>query len=255
MWIGIISLFPEMFRAITDYGVTGRAVKNGLLSVNCWSPRDFTYDRHRTVDERPYGGGPGMLMMVQPLREAIHAAKAAAGEGVKVIYLSPQGRKLDQTGVCELAAYQKIILVCGRYEGIDERVIKTEIDEEWSIGDYVLSGGEIPAMTLIDSVSRFIPGVLGRQASAEEDSFVDGLLDCPHYTRPEVLAGMEVPPVLLSGNHADIRRWRLKQSLGRTWLRRPELLENLALTDEQQVLLREFQKEHRLSQQDYEGNA
>jgi len=154
MWIGIVSLFPEMFRAITDYGVTGRAVKNGLLSVACWSPRDFAYDRHRTVDERPYGGGPGMLMMVQPLREAIHTAKAAAGEGVKVIYLSPQGRKLDQQGVCELAAYQKIVLVCGRYEGIDERVIKTEIDEEWSIGDYVLSGGELPAMTLIDSVSR-----------------------------------------------------------------------------------------------------
>lgn len=161
MWIGVISLFPEMFRAITDYGVTGRAVKNGLLSVQCWSPRDFTYDRHRTVDDRPYGGGPGMLMMVQPLREAIHAAKAAAGEGAKVIYLSPQGRKLDQQGVCELAMNQKMILVCGRYEGVDERVIKTEIDEEWSIGDYVLSGGELPAMTLIDSVSRFIPAYWG----------------------------------------------------------------------------------------------
>ncbi|VEA71953.1 tRNA (guanine-N(1)-)-methyltransferase [Serratia rubidaea] len=160
MFIGIVSLFPEMFRAITDYGVTGRAVKNGLLSVQCWSPRDFTYDRHRTVDDRPYGGGPGMLMMVQPLREAIAAAKTAAGEGAKVIYLSPQGRKLDQTGVCELATNQKMILVCGRYEGIDERVIQTEIDEEWSIGDYVLSGGELPAMTLIDSVARFIPGVL-----------------------------------------------------------------------------------------------
>ena len=224
MFIGIVSLFPEMFRAITDYGVTGRAVKNGLLSVQCWSPRDFTYDRHRTVDDRPYGGGPGMLMM-------------------------------DQTGVCELAANQKMILVCGRYEGIDERVIQTEIDEEWSIGDYVLSGGELPAMTLIDSVARFIPGVLGHQASAEEDSFADGLLDCPHYTRPEVLEGMEVPPVLLSGNHAEIRRWRLKQSLGRTWLRRPELLESLALTDEQAVLLAEFQREHQARQQDYEGNV
>nr|WP_247652100.1 tRNA (guanosine(37)-N1)-methyltransferase TrmD [Serratia symbiotica] len=244
-----------MFRAITDYGVTGRAVKSGLLSVQCWSPRDFTYDRHRTVDDRPYGGGPGMLMMVQPLREAIDAAKVAAGEGAKVIYLSPQGRKLDQTGVCELAANQKMILVCGRYEGIDERVIQTEIDEEWSIGDYVLSGGELPAMTLIDSVARFIPGVLGHQASAEEDSFADGLLDCPHYTRPEVLAGMEVPPVLLSGNHVEIRRWRLKQSLGRTWLRRPELLECLALTDEQAVLLAEFQLEHLARQQEYEGNV
>lgn len=157
MWIGVISLFPEMFRAITDYGVTGRAVKNGLLSVQYWSPRDFTYDRHRTVDDRPYGGGPGMLMMVQPLRDAIHAAKTAAGEGARVIYLSPQGRKLDQQGVSQLAAHQKMILVCGRYEGIDERVIQTEIDEEWSIGDYVLSGGELPAMTLIDSVARFIP--------------------------------------------------------------------------------------------------
>lgn len=255
MFIGVVSLFPEMFRAITDYGVTGRAVKSGLLSVQCWSPRDFTYDRHRTVDDRPYGGGPGMLMMVQPLREAIDAAKAAAGEGAEVIYLSPQGRKLDQTGVCELAANQKMILVCGRYEGIDERVIQTEIDEEWSIGDYVLSGGELPAMTLIDSVARFIPGVLGHQASAEKDSFADGLLDCPHYTRPEVLAGMKVPPVLLSGNHVEIRRWRLKQSLGRTWLRRPELLECLALTDKQAVLLAEFQLEHLARQQEYEGNV
>ncbi|QTF07399.1 tRNA (guanosine(37)-N1)-methyltransferase TrmD [Brenneria izadpanahii] len=251
MWIGVISLFPEMFRAITDYGVTGRAVKNGLLSVQYWSPRDFTYDRHRTVDDRPYGGGPGMLMMVQPLRDAIQAAKAAAGEDAKVIYLSPQGRKLDQEGVRQLATNQKMILVCGRYEGIDERVIKTEIDEEWSIGDYVLSGGELPAMTLIDSVSRFIPGVLGHQASAEEDSFAEGLLDCPHFTRPEVLAGMDVPPVLLSGNHAEIRRWRLKQSLGRTWLRRPELLKSLALTDEQAKLLAEFQQEYQSGQQQY----
>ncbi|KAA8996197.1 tRNA (guanosine(37)-N1)-methyltransferase TrmD [Affinibrenneria salicis] len=251
MWIGVISLFPEMFRAITDYGVTGRAVKNGLLSVQYWSPRDFTYDRHRTVDDRPYGGGPGMLMMVQPLKDAIHAAKAAAGEGAKVIYLSPQGRKLDQQGVCQLATNQKLILVCGRYEGIDERVIQTEIDEEWSIGDYVLSGGELPAMTLIDSVSRFIPGVLGHQASAAEDSFADGLLDCPHYTRPEILSGMDVPSVLLSGNHAEIRRWRLKQSLGRTWLRRPELLESLALTDEQTVLLAEFQREYQAEQREY----
>ncbi|MCO4315152.1 tRNA (guanosine(37)-N1)-methyltransferase TrmD [Pectobacterium versatile] len=251
MWIGVISLFPEMFRAITDYGVTGRAVKNGLLNVQYWSPRDFAYDRHRTVDDRPYGGGPGMLMMVQPLRDAIHAAKAAAGEGVKVIYLSPQGRKLDQQGVHQLATNQKMILVCGRYEGIDERVIKTEIDEEWSIGDYVLSGGELPAMTLIDSVARFIPGVLGHQASAEEDSFADGLLDCPHFTRPEILEGMDVPAVLLSGNHAEIRRWRLKQSLGRTWLRRPELLKSLALTDEQTRLLAEFQREYQSEQQEY----
>lgn len=250
MWIGVISLFPEMFRAVVDYGVTGRAVKNGLLNVTCWNPRDFTYDRHRTVDDRPYGGGPGMLMMVQPLRDAIHEAKAAAGDGVRVIYLSPQGRKLDQQGVRQLATHQKLILVCGRYEGIDERVIRTEIDEEWSIGDYVLSGGELPAMVLIDSVSRFIPGVLGHESSAEEDSFADGLLDCPHFTRPEVLEGVEVPPVLLSGNHAEIRRWRLKQSLGRTWLRRPELLKSLALTDEQTALLTEFQREHQSEQRE-----
>lgn len=243
MWIGVISLFPEMFLSITGHGVTGRAVKNGLISVDCWNPRDFTYDRHHTVDDRPYGGGPGMLMMVEPLRKAIHAAKAAAGDA-KVIYLSPQGRKLDQQGVCELAANEKLILVCGRYEGVDERVIQTEIDEEWSVGDYVLSGGELPAMVLIDAVSRFVPGVLGHQASAKEDSFADGLLDHPHYTRPEVLDGMCVPPVLLSGNHAEIDRWRMKQSLGRTWLRRPELLESLALTDEQRMLLAEFQREY-----------
>lgn len=244
MWIGIISLFPEMFRAITEYGVIGRAVKNGLLNIQCWDPRDYTHDRHRTVDDRPYGGGPGMLMMVQPLRDAIHAAKSEIGEDAKVIYLSPQGRKLNQQGVCQLTANKKLILVCGRYEGIDERIIETEIDEEWSIGDYVLSGGELPAMVMIDSISRFIPGVLGHHASAEEDSFMTGLLDCPHYTRPEVLEGMEVPSVLLSGNHAEIERWRRKQSLGRTWLRRPELLTSLALTDEQRMLLSEFQQEY-----------
>ncbi|MGL5358418.1 MAG: tRNA (guanosine(37)-N1)-methyltransferase TrmD, partial [Shewanella sp.] len=218
MWLGVITLFPDMFRAVTDFGVTGRAVKNGLLELHTWNPRDFTHDRHSTVDDRPYGGGPGMLMMVQPLRDAIHAAKAAAGEGAKVIYLSPQGRKLDQQGVTELAKSSRLILVCGRYEGIDERIIQTEVDEEWSVGDYVLSGGELPAMTLIDSVSRLVPGVLGKQASAEQDSFSDGLLDCPHYTRPESLDGLDVPAVLLSGNHEQIRLWRLQQSLGRTFL-------------------------------------
>ncbi|MFQ1049241.1 tRNA (guanosine(37)-N1)-methyltransferase TrmD [Avibacterium paragallinarum] len=250
MWIGLVSLFPEMFKAITEYGVTGRAVKQNLLQVRCWNPRDFTTDKHKTVDDRPYGGGPGMLMMVQPLREAIQAAKTAAGEGVKVIYLSPQGRKLDQCGVTELAKNQKLIFVCGRYEGIDERVIQTEIDEEWSVGDYVLTGGELPAMTLIDAVARFIPGVLGKQASAEEDSFADGLLDCPHYTRPEVLEGMSVPSVLMSGNHAEIRKWRLKQSLLRTWLRRPELLESLALTDEQRKLLVQVKLEQQANKVD-----
>ncbi|CAH8206395.1 tRNA (guanosine(37)-N1)-methyltransferase TrmD [Vibrio aestuarianus] len=243
MWVGVISLFPEMFRSVTDFGVTGQAVKKGLLSIETWSPRDFTHDKHRTVDDRPYGGGPGMLMMVQPLRDAIHAAKQAAPGKTKVIYLSPQGRKLDQQGVEELATNQNLVLICGRYEGIDERVIQSEVDEEWSIGDFVMTGGELPAMTLIDSVSRFVPGVLGDFASAEEDSFANGLLDCPHYTRPEVLDGIEVPAVLKSGNHKDIRRWRLKQSLGRTWHRRPELLENLALTDEQEQLLVEYIKE------------
>ena len=249
MWIGVISLFPEMFRAITDYGVTGRASRQGLLQINCWNPRDFTRDKHHTVDDRPYGGGPGMLMMVQPLRDAIQAARNAAGEGVRVIYLSPQGRKLTQAGVAELAQHQKLILVAGRYEGIDERVIQTDIDEEWSVGDYVLSGGELPAMILVDAVSRLVPGVLGDMASAEQDSFTDGLLDHPHYTRPEVMDGLAVPEVLLSGNHESVRTWRLQQALGRTWLRRPELLNNLALTDEQERLLAQFVRQQRDEQQ------
>ncbi len=249
MWIGVISLFPDMFRAIADFRVTGRAVKRGLLNIQCWNPRDFAHDKHRTVDDRPYGGGPGMLMMVQPLRDAIHAAKQAAGDDVKVIYLSPQGKKLTQSGVVELARYNKLILVAGRYEGIDERVIQSDIDEEWSVGDYVLSGGELPAMTMIDAVSRLVPGVLGDMASAEQDSFTDGLLDCPHYTRPENLDGVMVPDVLLSGNHEHIRRWRLKQALGRTWQRRPELLDNLALTDEQAKLLAQYVQEQNAEQQ------
>lgn len=249
MWIGVVSLFPEMFRAVSDFGVTGRAVNDGLLTIECWSPRDFTQDKHHTVDDRPYGGGPGMLMMVQPLREAIAAARQAAGEGAKVIYLSPQGRKLDQAGAVELAGESKLILVAGRYEGVDERVIQADVDEEWSVGDYVLSGGELPAMVLIDAVARLVPGVLGDMASAEQDSFSEGLLDHPHYTRPEQLAGIEVPKVLLSGHHAEIARWRMQQSLGRTWLRRPELLNNLALTDEQEQLLAQFIREYRASEQ------
>lgn len=240
MWIGVVTLFPEMFEAITRHGVTGRAVRNGLLDVQCWNPREFTRDKHRTVDDRPYGGGPGMLMMVQPLRDAILAAKEAAGGDAKVIYMSPQGRRLDQTGASELSTNEKIILICGRYEGIDERIITSLVDEEWSIGDYVLSGGELPAMTLIDAVSRLVPGVLGKQASAEQDSFSDGLLDCPHYTRPECLDGESVPSVLLSGNHEKIKRWRAEQSLIRTWQRRPDLIENLALTDQQENILASF---------------
>lgn len=243
LWVGVISLFPEMFDAITQQGVTGRAVKNGLIEFNSWNPRDYATDKHRTVDDRPYGGGPGMLMMVNPLKQAILDAKAAAGENAKVIYMSPQGRKLDQQGAAELAASEKLILVAGRYEGIDERIIESHVDEEWSIGDFILSGGELPAMTLIDAVARLVPGVLGHNQSAEQDSFSDGLLDCPHYTRPETLDDKQVPAVLLSGNHQAIATWRLKQSLGRTWLRRPDLLRNLALTEEQAKLLAEFQQE------------
>ncbi len=243
--VGVISLFPEMFQAITENGVTGRAVRDGILSVELINPRDFTHDRHRTVDDRPYGGGPGMLMMVQPLTDAIAAAKQKLGAESKVIYLSPQGRKLDHAGAQELAKNDKLILIAGRYEGIDERVIQRHVDEEWSIGDYVLSGGELPAMVMIDTVARLIPGVLGHQDSASEDSFADGLLDCPHYTRPEVLDGEAVPAVLLSGNHELIRKWRLQQALGRTWLRRPDLLNHLALTDEQQQLLNEYLAQHK----------
>ncbi|MXP67776.1 tRNA (guanosine(37)-N1)-methyltransferase TrmD [Pantoea sp. Aalb] len=244
MWIGIISLFPEMFQAIIKYGVIGKGIKNGLLNIERWNPRDFTYDDYRKVDDRPYGGGPGMVMMVQPLCDAIHAAKKVAGKNVKTIYLSPQGKKLNQKKVLELVSLKKIILVCGRYKGIDERVICAEIDEELSVGDYVLSGGELPAMTLIDSMARFIPGVLGKQSSVYEDSFIEGLLDCAYYTRPQILKGQQVPKSLLSGNHAKISRWRLKNSLGRTWLRRPEFLEALILTKEQEILLNEFQQEY-----------
>ena len=238
--IGVISLFPEMFSAVTDFGVTGRAIKEGLLEVSVWNPRDFTHDRHRTVDDRPYGGGPGMLMMVQPLVDAIEAAKSDLVQDTPVIYLSPQGQKLDHKGVQSLSSNDRMILIAGRYEGIDERVIEKYVDAQWSIGDYVLSGGELPAMVLIDAVSRLVPGVLGHQDSAEEDSFANGLLDCPHYTRPEVYNEQQVPSVLLSGNHEKIRRWRLQQSLGRTLLQRPELIKDLALTDEQEALLSEF---------------
>jgi len=237
---GVVTLFPEMFSAFTEYGVTGRAVKNGLISVSSWNPRDFTHDRHRTVDDRPFGGGPGMLMKVQPLRDAIRAAKAGSERASKVIYLSPQGRKLDQQGVVELSANDRLIFVCGRYEGIDERLIDSDIDEEWSLGDIVLSGGELAAMSFMDAIARLVPGVLGHEKSSVEDSFFDGLLDCPHYTRPEVLDGLSVPDVLLSGHHENIRKWREMQSIGRTWQRRPDLLEGRELTKSQQTLLDKF---------------
>jgi len=247
MWLGLITLFPDMFKALTEAGVSGRAVKQGLLSLQCWNPRDYAEDAYRRVDDRPYGGGPGMVMLIEPLRRALAAAKAeAASQGLQpqVIYLSPQGRCLDQAGVRELAEGQAYILLCGRYEGIDERLIAREVDAEWSIGDYVLSGGELPAMVLIDAVTRLLPGALGHADSAAEDSFSAGLLDCPHYTRPEVYEGEAVPAVLLSGDHTVIRRWRLKQSLARTLARRPELLEQLELSKEQVKLLAEIRREN-----------
>jgi tRNA (guanine37-N1)-methyltransferase len=243
MRIDVISLFPPMFEAVSAHGITGRAVKNGLLTLRVWNPRDYTEDRHRSVDDRPYGGGPGMVMMIEPLQRAIRAARGEQKQGAKVIYLSPQGRKLDHAAVLELSKREGMILLAGRYEGIDERLLETEVDEEWSIGDYVLSGGELAAMVLIDAVTRQLPGALGDEDSAQQDSFVEGLLDCEHYTRPEEYAGRKVPEVLLSGDHEKIRRWRLKRSLGRTWLRRPDLLEKLTLTDEQQRLLKEFKEE------------
>jgi tRNA (guanine37-N1)-methyltransferase len=239
MQIGVVTLFPEMFDAVIDYGITSRAVDQGLLTVSCWNPRSFTADRHQTVDDRPYGGGPGMVMKIEPLRAAIQAARTELTTA-RVAYMSPQGRPLDQAGVAELAGRGQLILVAGRYEGIDERLLEMEIDEEWSLGDYVLSGGELAAMVMIDAVTRLLPGALGDDLSAAQDSFSDGLLDCPHYTRPEEYLGRRVPGVLLSGNHEAIRRWRLKQSLGRTHLRRPELLEALALNKEQQKLLDEY---------------
>jgi tRNA (guanine37-N1)-methyltransferase len=232
-----------MFEAVSGHGITGRAVKNGLLTLRVWNPRDYTEDKHRSVDDRPYGGGPGMLMMIEPLERAIRAARGEQNQEAKVIYLSPQGRRLDHAAVLELSKREGMILLAGRYEGIDERLLETEVDEEWSIGDYVLSGGELAAMVLIDAVTRQLPGALGDEDSAQQDSFVEGLLDCEHYTRPEEYAGQKVPEVLLSGDHEKIRRWRLKRSLGRTWLRRPDLLEKLTLTDEQQRLLKEFKEE------------
>ena len=243
MRIDVITLFPESLEGLTGLGVTGRAIREGRVVLNTWNPRDFATDRHRTVDDRPYGGGPGMVMAVEPLSTTIAAARKEHANGTRVSLMSPQGRKLDQAGVDELAGRQGLILVCGRYEGIDERLIESEIDEEWSIGDYVISGGELAAAVIIDAVTRFIPGVLGHAQSAVQDSFVDGLLDHPHYTRPEVMGGKAVPEVLLSGDHEAIRRWRRKQALGRTWQLRPDLLINRQMDDEAELLLKEFRHE------------
>jgi tRNA (guanine37-N1)-methyltransferase len=234
----VVTLLPEMFEA-ARLGVTGRAFERGQAQLRLWNPRDYTHDVHRTVDDRPYGGGPGMVMKVEPLRAAILDAKRAAPAS-RVAYLSPQGRRFDQQAAAELAGRGGLILVAGRYEGVDERIIARHVDEEWSIGDYVLSGGELAAMVVMDAVIRLLPGVLGHEDSAAQDSYMAGLLDCPHYTRPEEIDGLRVPAVLLSGNHEAIRRWRLKEALGRTWERRPDLLAHRALTGEERKLLDEY---------------
>ncbi len=243
MQVSVISLFPEMFEALTAYGVTGRAVEQGQVTLHLSNPRDYATDKHGTVDDRPYGGGPGMLMKIETLEQAIAASRGAVGEDSRVVYLSPQGRRFDHAVASELAQQESLILIAGRYEGVDERLIQAEVDDELSIGDYVLSGGELPAMVVIDAIARQLPGVLGHELSAQQDSFADGLLDCPHYTRPEQYKGVAVPEVLLSGNHDLIRRWRLKQALGRTFERRPDLLEGREMSPEEQELLAEYRRE------------
>jgi len=246
--VDVVSIFPQMFDALTGFGVTGRARARGLWGLVVWNPRDFTSDMHRTVDDRPYGGGPGMVMMAAPMDRAVRAArqrqKSCGVSRSRVIYLSPQGQVLDHRKTIELAAQPGLVLVAGRYEGVDERIIEREVDEEIGIGDYVVTGGELPAMVLIDCIVRQLPGALGDADSVVEDSFVDGLLDCPHYTRPEAYEGSAVPPILMSGHHVEIRRWRLKQSLGRTHLRRPELLAKRGMNAEERALLEEFLKEY-----------
>ncbi len=237
----VVTLFPDMFAAVAASGITSRALDAGLWSLTTWNPRDFATDNYRTVDERPYGGGPGMVMMAEPLARTLDAVKTAGGG--RVVYLSPQGKKLDHPRVMQLAQERAVTLLCGRYEGVDERLLKRRVDEEVSIGDFVLSGGELAAMALMDAVVRQLPGALGEPASLAEESFADGLLDCPQYTRPETYLGDRVPEVLMSGHHENIRRWRLKQALGRTWLRRPDLLAVRRLNDEESRLLEEFRQE------------
>jgi tRNA (guanine37-N1)-methyltransferase len=239
MRFDVVTLLPDLFRILLDQGVTGRALTRRIAELHLWNPRDYTRDVHRTVDDRPYGGGPGMVMKVEPLRDAIRDARAQA-PGSRVAYLSPQGRRLDQAAMTEIARADGWILVAGRYEGIDERLLVSEVDEEWSIGDYVLSGGELAAMVVMDAVIRLLPGALGHAQSAEQDSHTDGLLDCPHYTRPEQVDGLAVPAVLMGGDHAAIARWRRREALGRTWLRRPEMLTRRGLSPADQTLLDEF---------------
>jgi tRNA (guanine37-N1)-methyltransferase len=241
----VVTLFPEMIHSTLEYGITGRAIQRGLLAVGTQDPRAFATDPHRTVDDRPYGGGPGMVMKVEPLRTAIRAARERCGSGCRTVLMSAQGAVFDQARARALACTATgVVLVAARYEGVDERLIELEIDEELSIGDYVLSGGELPALVVIDAVARLLPGALGDAASAEQDSFSEGLLDWPHYTRPEEVEGHRTPQVLMGGDHAAIRRWRLKQALGRTWQRRPDLLQRLDLNDEQRRLLEEFKAEN-----------
>jgi|MEHZ01.5.fsa_nt_MEHZ011428143.1_6 tRNA (guanine37-N1)-methyltransferase len=250
MQLGIVSLFPEMFAAVTEHGISGRAVRSGLMNLELFNPRDYTTDKHRTVDDKPFGGGPGMLMKTEPLMASIAAARQAVsqkqttGESVKVIYLSPQGKTLKQDSIIDLAKREGMVLLCGRYQGIDNRVLVSEIDEEWSLGDFVISGGELAAMTLIDAMTRFQPGALGDEGSALEDSFSNGLLHSPEYTRPQSIDGSDVPKVLLSGDHEAIRKWRLKQSLGATWLKRPDLLQAMSLALEQEELLEQFKQDY-----------
>jgi len=248
MRIDVVTLFPEMIGDCCGYGIPRIAIEKGLLEVDAWNPREYTNNKHRNVDDRPYGGGPGMVMQVQPVADAIAAAKRH-GDG-PVIYLSPQGKRLDQAAVKRFAELPHMILLAGRYEGIDERLIEQHVDQEWSIGDYVLSGGEPAALVWIDAVARLLPGALGDEESAERDSFMDGLLDYPHYSRPEVVDGQAVPSELIGGNHARIERWRMKQSLGRTWQRRPDLLEQIELNKEQQALLAEFIREQQTPESD-----
>ncbi len=239
MRIDVITLFPELVEQVTGCGVVGRAAEQGLLELHCWNPRDYTRDKHRTVDDRPYGGGPGMLMKVQPLQDAITAVRAQ-NSAARLVYLSPQGKPLRQEKLARQVEQGSVIFLCGRYEGIDERLIQREVDEEWSIGDYVISGGELAAMVCIDAMTRLIPGALGHADSAQQDSFSDGLLDCPHYTRPEEYLGDRVPEVLMNGNHREIDTWRQQQALGRTWQRRPDLLEDIELDTGQQALLDKY---------------
>lgn len=243
MFIEIVTLFPEIFFSAIKYGITGRAIKKKLLNIRFWNPNKYAFIKKINVDDRPYGSGPGMVMTPEPIFTAINKAKLKVGQNVRVIYLSPQGKILNHQSILKLIKYNKFILICGRYEGIDERIINSEVDEELSIGDYVLSGGELAAMVFIDSISRFIPGVLGNNKSFKNDSFFNGFLDYPNYTRPKIFRNMEVPSVLLSGNHFLIKRWRKKQSIGRTWCKRPEIFKKIILSKYEKLLLEEFKKE------------